>query len=180
MTTDISLTSLDIAEMMEYEHDDVIRVIRTLAISGLIQSPQIRGAGKTNNFWRGHDINIYVFFGEIGKRDSVVLAAHLSPEFMARLLERWRELETKAKDPESTDRTTECASILHRNQTMNSNISLRDYFAAAALQSLLSDSNLNWEFSEYSKCAYEYADDMLITRNEPKNSRIKREPNHEQ
>jgi len=180
MTTDISLTSLDIAEMMECEHDDVMRVIRTLTSSGLIRSPQIREAEKTNDFWWGHDINLYVFFGEIGKRDSVVLTAHLSPEFMARLLDRWRELETKAKESETTDRTTECASILHRNQTMNSNISLRDYFAAAALQSLLSDSTLNFEFSEYSKCAYEYADDMLITRNEPKNSRIKRGLDHEQ
>jgi len=180
MTAEISLTSLDIAEIMEYGHDDVMREIRTLASSGLIQSPQIRGAEKTNNFWWRRDIKLYVFFGEVGKRDSVVLTAHLSPKFMVRLLEHWRELETKAKEPEIAGQITECASILHGNQTMISNISLRDYFAAAALQSLLSDSNLNWEFSEYSKCAYEYADDMLITRSEPRNNRIRREPDHEQ
>jgi hypothetical protein len=35
----------------------------------------------------------YRFTGEQGKRDSIVVVAQLSPEFTARLVDRWQELE---------------------------------------------------------------------------------------
>lgn len=35
----------------------------------------------------------YVFSGEQGKRDSIIVVAQLSPEFTARLVDRWQELE---------------------------------------------------------------------------------------
>lgn len=39
---------------------------------------------------------VYVFTGEKGKRDSIIVVAQLSPEFTARLVDRWQELEKAA------------------------------------------------------------------------------------
>ncbi|MBA1779156.1 DNA-binding protein, partial [Escherichia coli] len=43
----------------------------------------------------------YVFEGERGKRDSIIVVAHLCPEFTARLVDRWRELEEQIRKPMS-------------------------------------------------------------------------------
>lgn len=43
-------------------------------------------------------------------------------------------------------------------------MTLRDYFAAAALQGMLSDSNLQADYFEFSRRAYEMADAMLEAR----------------
>ncbi|KAF1014473.1 MAG: hypothetical protein GAK31_01958 [Stenotrophomonas maltophilia] len=37
----------------------------------------------------------YLFTGDQGKRDSIIVVAQLSPEFTARLVDRWQELEAK-------------------------------------------------------------------------------------
>ena len=41
----------------------------------------------------------YVFSGEQGKRDSIIVVAQLSPEFTARLVDRWQELEAQVRQP---------------------------------------------------------------------------------
>lgn len=47
-------------------------------------------------------VEAYVFEGEQGKRDSIIVVAQLSPEFTARLVDRWRELEgATAKIPQT-------------------------------------------------------------------------------
>jgi len=46
----------------------------------------------------------------------------------------------------------------------NDTIELRDYFAAAALQGMLSNSKNYDSFDGYSDAAYEYADAMLERR----------------
>jgi phage regulator Rha-like protein len=38
-------------------------------------------------------MSVYLFRGEKGKRDSIIVVAQLSPEFTARLVDRWNELE---------------------------------------------------------------------------------------
>jgi len=43
-------------------------------------------------------------------------------------------------------------------------MTLRDYFAAAALQGLLSDSNTGGSDSQFAESAYAYADAMLKAR----------------
>ena len=42
---------------------------------------------------------VYLFFGEKGKLDSIVVIAQLCPEFTARLVERWDELEKANAQP---------------------------------------------------------------------------------
>jgi len=47
---------------------------------------------------------------------------------------------------------------------MKEELTLRDYFAAAALQGMLADSKLEAEYSEFARRAYRLADAMLKER----------------
>jgi len=89
--TTASITSRELAELVEKRHDNVKRTIETLIAQGVIESPQIEEIPTATN-----KATIYRFTGEQGKRDSIVVVAQLSPEFTARLVDRWLELETAA------------------------------------------------------------------------------------
>ena len=87
-TAAVSMDSKEIAELVGSRHDSVKRAVETLANKGVIEFPQsveIKTATKP--------VTIYRFTGEQGKRDSIVVVAQLSPEFTARLVDRWQELE---------------------------------------------------------------------------------------
>lgn len=43
----------------------------------------------------GQTSKLYVFSGEQGKRDSIVVVAQNCPEFTAALVDRWQELEAR-------------------------------------------------------------------------------------
>lgn len=89
------MTSREIADLVGSRHDSVKRTIETLAEKGVIAFP--RSVEKPTG---GRPVTEYVFVGEQGKRDSTVVVAQLSPEFTARLVDRWQELESKlAKAP---------------------------------------------------------------------------------
>lgn len=88
---DMSMTSLEIADLVESRHDSVKRTIERLANQGVIELPpsvEIPTATKP--------ASVYRFSGERGKRDSIIVVAQLSPEFTARLVDRWQELERKS------------------------------------------------------------------------------------
>lgn len=89
-----SMTSLEISELVEKRHDNVKRTIENLVKQSVITSPQIEEkptAGRPSTF--------YVFTGEQGKRDSIIVVAQLCPEFTARLIDRWQELEKQVAQP---------------------------------------------------------------------------------
>lgn len=98
MTTTLTVTvptmsSREIAELVEKRHDNVKRTIEMLATRGAIASPQIEEKATA-----GRPVVEYM----VGKRDSYVIVAQLSPEFTARLVDRWQELEARggsAADP---------------------------------------------------------------------------------
>ncbi|GIP93929.1 hypothetical protein EC07E033_48020 [Escherichia coli] len=92
----IKMTSIEIAELVGKRHDNVKRTIETLAKNGVIRLPQIEDCGRINGLGLNQSFCVYVFEGEQGKRDSIVVVAQLSPEFTARLVDRWRELEEAA------------------------------------------------------------------------------------
>jgi len=81
-----TMNSKDIAELVESRHDDVKRSIDRLAEKGVISKPPVADGIKAAN---GVTEKVYL----IGKRDSYVIVAQLSPEFTARLVDRWQELE---------------------------------------------------------------------------------------
>ncbi|HDD9039030.1 TPA: phage antirepressor KilAC domain-containing protein [Escherichia coli] len=81
----------------ESRHSNVKVSIDRLVKRGVIKPPALQHTNIIN------DLGVitgkryfYVFEGEQGKRDSIVVVAQLSPEFTARLVDRWRELEESA------------------------------------------------------------------------------------
>ncbi|MFC7411585.1 phage antirepressor KilAC domain-containing protein [Hydrogenophaga atypica] len=86
------MTSKEMADLTEKRHDSVKRTIDTLAEKGVISYPQVVDGEKSAN---GVVEKLY----RIGKRDSYIIVAQLSPEFTARLVDRWQELEADAADP---------------------------------------------------------------------------------
>lgn len=94
ITHQLTMTSREISELVEKRHDNVKRTIETLLSRGAIASPQIEEkptTGRTATEYR------------VGKRDSYVIVAQLSPEFTARLVDRWQELEEQAAKPSLPD-----------------------------------------------------------------------------
>lgn len=89
-----AITSREIAELVESRHDNVRVTIERLVERGTIALPasQEKATG-------GRPSLEYVFSDEQGKRDSIVVVAQLSPEFTARLVDRWQELEKRAAAP---------------------------------------------------------------------------------
>ncbi|HDK9989252.1 Rha family transcriptional regulator [Escherichia coli] len=94
-----SMTSIEIAELVGKRHDNVKRTIETLDKGGVIVRPQIEVFEKINNLGLRRSVEAYVFEGEQSKRDSIIVVAQLSPEFTARLVDRWRELEEQVRQP---------------------------------------------------------------------------------
>lgn len=84
----LTMSSREIAELVESRHDKVKQSIERLAERGVIGLPPLGEYLDT----LGRKATEY----RIGKRDSYVVVAQLSPEFTARLVDRWQELEGQA------------------------------------------------------------------------------------
>ncbi len=97
--SDMKMTSREIAELVESRHNDVKRSIERLIEKGIIRSTPMANFKNSNNV-EGSE---YVFTGEQGKRDSIIVVAQLSPKFTARLVDRWQELEKQAAPSLHTD-----------------------------------------------------------------------------
>lgn len=98
ISTKASMTSKEIAELVGAREDNVKRTIERLTNSGVISQPPTEDGIKSAN---GVIPKHYVFSGEKGKRDSIIVVAQLYPEFTARLVDRWKELEDERAKPKS-------------------------------------------------------------------------------
>jgi len=95
MTTekDLTMSSLEIAEVLESRHDKVKQSIKRLVKRGVISSPPMgdnppsKSGGRPTKYYK------------IGKRDSYVVVAQMSPEFTAALVDRWEALESGREKP---------------------------------------------------------------------------------
>lgn len=90
----LTMSSREIADLLEVRHDNVKRTIETLASRGVIQLPQ---SEEVPNHL-GQRVSVY----QLVKRDTYVVVAQLSPEFTARLVDRWQQLE-QAEAPKLPD-----------------------------------------------------------------------------
>lgn len=91
-----TMNSLDIEVVTGSKHDKVKQSIQRLAAKGFIALPPTGiVVNKANN--REYKTEVYVFSGDKGKRDSIVVVAQLSPEFTANLVDRWIYLENEVK-----------------------------------------------------------------------------------
>ena len=91
-TTNATLTmsSREIAELLGCRHDNVKRTIERLADKDVISLPPLEEV-KIQRSRREETVTEY----RVGKRDSYVIVAQLSPEFTAKLVDRWQELEAQ-------------------------------------------------------------------------------------
>lgn len=89
----VTMTSREIADLTDKRHDNVMRTIEVLHEKGVIALPQFE---EVPNLGLGP---LLLKQYRIGKRDSFVIVAQLSPEFTARLVDRWQELESVAEKP---------------------------------------------------------------------------------
>lgn len=96
-----SMTSLEIAELVGSQHKDVKHNIERLMDKGIIRSAPMANFEIINNLGLKRNVGAYIFEGEQGKRDSIIVVAQLCPEFTTRLVDRWRELEEQIRKPMS-------------------------------------------------------------------------------
>lgn len=88
----VTMSSQEIADLVDSRHDDVKRSIDRLVARGVISQPPMADGPKAGN---GVVVQEYL----VCKRDSYVIVAQLCPEFTAALVDRWQELEEKAGRP---------------------------------------------------------------------------------
>lgn len=86
----LTMTSREIADLVESRHDKVKQSVERLAERGIFDIPPV--GEYLDSLGRGGNTE-YV----LDKRSSMIVVAQLSPEFTARLYDRWQELETQVK-----------------------------------------------------------------------------------
>jgi len=81
----VTMSSREIADLVQSKHSDVKRSAERLAAGGVLTAPLAQ-------FDFEHNGNVYQEY-RFNKRDSLVVVARLSPEFTAAVVDRWQELE---------------------------------------------------------------------------------------
>lgn len=90
-----TMTSREIAELVDSRHDSVKRTVERLAEKGVISQPPMVDGPKSAN-----GVVEQVYF--LDKRSSLIVVAQLCPEFTARIVDRWQDLEAKQAAPAFT------------------------------------------------------------------------------
>ncbi|WP_441228062.1 phage regulatory protein/antirepressor Ant [Tardiphaga sp. 20_F10_N6_6] len=119
-----TMSSREIAELVESRHDSVKRTVERLVERRIISQPPLVDGPKSAN---GVATQEYL----LGKRDSYIVVAQLSPAFTARLVDRWQELEARLVPalPDLNNPATLKALLL---QSLDSTIELQSRVAALA------------------------------------------------
>jgi phage regulator Rha-like protein len=109
----VQMNSLEIADLVESNHADTRRSIERLADRGVIELPPTAEVSQKVGVPGPKTVSVYVFSGEKGKRDSIIVVAQLSPEFTARLVDRWQALESGEATP-----VVRAKKVNHRGPTL--------------------------------------------------------------
>lgn len=113
----VTMSSREIAELVQSKHSDVKRSAERLVVGGVLTAPLAQ-------FEFEHNGNIY-FEYRFNKRDSLVLVAQLSPQFTAAVIDRWQELESRSQVPQSLPEALRLAADLaEENQALESQLAL--------------------------------------------------------
>lgn len=100
---ELTMSSREVASLTGKRHDNVMQVIRSL-IADQILTPEIQESKFQH---RGNAYSQFI----MGKRDIFVVVARLSPEFTARVVDRWMELEEAEKSREITIQSRKSARL---------------------------------------------------------------------
>ncbi|WP_313328746.1 Rha family transcriptional regulator [Pseudomonas qingdaonensis] len=90
-----TMSSREIADLVQSRHDKVKQSIERLVERGVIVQPPMGDEQFRDSLGRPRVESIY----QVNKRDSFVVVAQLSPEFTAALVDRWQKLEEQAASP---------------------------------------------------------------------------------
>lgn len=89
------MSTLEIKDLLECRHDNVKRTVERLAGRGLFTLPPKEETSFIDSAGKKQWTSVYL----LDKRTSYIVVAQLSPEFTARVIDRWQELEAKAAAP---------------------------------------------------------------------------------
>ena len=95
-----TMSSREIADLVDSRHDKVKQSIERLVERGVIVQPPMGDEQFRDSLGRPRTESVY----HVGKRDSFVVVAQLSPEFTAALVDRWQELEGQISQPRELSR----------------------------------------------------------------------------
>lgn len=90
--TDKRMSSREMANLCDKQHDNTLRLIRSLIERGLLKNT------TPHNYIHEQNGQQYIEFLS-DQRDSLVIVARLSPEFTAAVIDRWQALEGNANSP---------------------------------------------------------------------------------
>lgn len=120
-STAIRMTSQEIADLVQVRHDNVKRSVERLAESGVIQCPPTEDIKNHQN----RDMQVYVFEGEQGKRNTMILVAQLSPQFLGTVVDRWLELEKAVQQPRLPSNFKEALQFLIEAEEQKEQLALQ-------------------------------------------------------
>ena len=92
------MSSLEISQLIDARHDNVKTTIERLVSKGVIQLPSSKKVENPVSTSNNKFTTAYIFEGEQGRRDSILVVSRISVEFMAAVVDRWMELERAAQD----------------------------------------------------------------------------------
>lgn len=87
----LQMNSLEVSELTGVRHDSVKRAIIRLADAGIFSLPPTVDI-KVKRSRRDENVEVYIFTGDQGERDSVIVIAQVSPKATAMLVDEWRSL----------------------------------------------------------------------------------------
>ncbi|WP_250451173.1 phage antirepressor KilAC domain-containing protein [Caballeronia sp. ATUFL_M2_KS44] len=122
------MSSREIAALLDSRHDNVKITIDRLVDRGVIVRPAMQEVQVTDAMGRSRTVSEY----RIGKRDSYVIVAQLSPEFTARLVDLWQALEEQVSKPQLPDFTNPAVAARAWADEVDKNLALQQQVAAAA------------------------------------------------
>jgi phage regulator Rha-like protein len=89
---ELTMSSREIAELVEKRHDNVKRTVELLVDQCVIARPQIEDVQEVGGNNRTYTTSVY----RLDERSSYIVVAQLSPEFTARLVDEWKALKEQA------------------------------------------------------------------------------------
>lgn len=88
----LTMSTLEIKDLLECRYDNVKRTVERLAGRGVFTLPPVEETSFIDSAGKKQWTSVY----HLNKRTSYIVVAQLSPEFTARVVDRWQELESKA------------------------------------------------------------------------------------
>ena len=126
----VTMSSLEIAQLVDSRHDKVKQSIERLVDRSIITQPPMGDESYKDG--SGRTVTMRVYY--VGKRDSYVVVAQLCPEFTARLVDRWQELEAQQSAPRELTRIELLQIALDSEQKRIEAESQRDHAIATKAQ----------------------------------------------